>query len=44
MQWQDHISVDSATMGGEPCVKGARVPVIMIMGNLAKGCTRLNRS
>lgn len=35
--WQDRIVVDAELHHGEPCVKGTRVPVRMIVGSLADG-------
>lgn len=36
----DRITLDPAVMGGEPCVRGLRVTVGMILGLLASGATR----
>lgn len=33
------ITVDPAVMGGKPCVRGMRVTVGMILGNLGGGAT-----
>jgi uncharacterized protein (DUF433 family) len=33
----DRISVDPAVCGGEPCVKGTRVPVHVVLSHLAAG-------
>lgn len=33
----DRISVDPAVCGGEPCVKGTRVPVNVVLSHLAAG-------
>ncbi len=38
-QWIDHVVVDDAVHHGEPCIKGTRVPVRMIIGSLADGMT-----
>jgi len=36
----DRITVDSAVMGGKPCIRGMRVTVGMIVGMLASGKSR----
>ncbi len=36
----DRISVDPAQMGGLPCIRGLRVTVAMILGQLAAGQSR----
>ena len=33
----DRISVDPAVCGGEPCVRGTRVPVHVVLSHLAAG-------
>ena len=35
----DRITVDPAVMGGKPCIRGMRVTVGMILGQLAAGQT-----
>ena len=35
--WRDRISVDPAIHHGEPCIKGTRVPVSVIVGSIAEG-------
>ena len=37
--WMDHIVIDPALHHGEPCIKGTRVPVSMIVGSIADGDT-----
>ncbi len=37
--WQDRITVDPDIHHGDPCIKGTRVPVSMIVGSLADGMT-----
>jgi uncharacterized protein (DUF433 family) len=37
IDWHKHISVDSEIHHGEPCIKGTRVPVSMIVGSVADG-------
>ena len=39
MQWRDHIWVDPDRMHGTPCLRGTRVPVYVILDNLAAGET-----
>ncbi len=36
----DRISVDPAQMGGLPCIRGLRVTVAMILGQMAAGQSR----
>lgn len=35
--WMGRISVDPRVQGGEPCVKGTRVPVSVVVGSIADG-------
>ena len=35
----DRITFDSATMGGRACIRGMRIPVSVIVGQLAHGAT-----
>ncbi len=37
IDWREHIIVDSDIHHGEPCIKGTRVPVSMIVGSVADG-------
>ena len=37
MNWQDYISVDPAICHGRACIKGTRVMVSVILGNVAAG-------
>lgn len=39
MRWRDHIWVDPDRMHGTPCLRGTRVPVYVILDNLAGGET-----
>jgi uncharacterized protein (DUF433 family) len=39
MNWRDKIIIDPAIHHGEPCIKGTRVPVSVIVGSLANGDT-----
>jgi len=38
-RWQDRIMADPEIHHGDPCIKGTRVPVAMIVGSLADGMT-----
>lgn len=38
-QWMERIVVDPKRHGGEPCVKGTRIPVSVIVGSIADGDT-----
>jgi uncharacterized protein (DUF433 family) len=35
--WMARISIDSAVHHGEPCIKGTRIPVSLIVGSIADG-------
>ena len=35
--WQSRINIDPQILGGKPVIKGTRVPVEVIVGNLAGG-------
>ena len=37
MNWQDYIRVDPAICHGKACIKGTRIPVAVILDNLAAG-------
>jgi uncharacterized protein (DUF433 family) len=39
MNWRDRIAIDPAIHHGEPCIKGTRVPVSVIVGSIADGDT-----
>jgi len=39
MNWRQYISVDSEVMHGATCVTGTRIPVSVILDNLAAGET-----
>lgn len=41
MAWQDRIVIAPDLHHGEPCIKGTRIPVAVIMGSLADGLTPL---
>lgn len=38
-EWRDRIVVDPAFHHGDPCIKGTRVPVSVIVGSIADGDT-----
>lgn len=37
MDWRPHLSTDPNIMGGALCVKGTRIPVTVVLDNLAEG-------
>lgn len=37
MRWQDHITTDPAVCNGRACIKGTRIPVSVVLDNLAAG-------
>ena len=39
IRWQTYITIDPEIHHGEPCVKGTRVPVTVIVGSIADGMT-----
>jgi uncharacterized protein (DUF433 family) len=36
-RWQDRIVIESDLHHGDPCIKGTRIPVGMVVGSLADG-------
>lgn len=38
-RWQDRIAIDPEIHHGDPCIKGTRIPVAMLVGSLADGMT-----
>jgi uncharacterized protein (DUF433 family) len=38
-RWQDRITFDPEIHHGDPCIKGTRIPVAMVVGSLADGMT-----
>ncbi|HVT61815.1 MAG TPA: DUF433 domain-containing protein [Thermoanaerobaculia bacterium] len=38
-RWQQRVVVDPEVHHGEPCIRGTRIPVRMIVGSLADGLT-----
>jgi len=39
MDWRERILMDPAVYDGEPCIKGTRVPVSVVVGSVADGDT-----
>ncbi|RMD65441.1 DUF433 domain-containing protein [Candidatus Parcubacteria bacterium] len=39
IRWQEHIEVSPDLHHGDPCIKGTRIPVKIIIGSLADGMT-----
>ncbi len=39
MRWQEHITVDPKVCHGVACIRGTRVPVSVVLDNLAAGLT-----
>jgi uncharacterized protein (DUF433 family) len=37
MEWRQHISVDPAVCHGRACIEGTRIPVAVVLDNLAAG-------
>jgi len=37
MKWQDYVTVDPEICHGKACIKGTRIPVSVILDNLAEG-------
>lgn len=37
MDWREHITVDPLVCHGKACVRGTRVPVTVVLDNLAAG-------
>jgi uncharacterized protein (DUF433 family) len=37
--WRNRIVIDPAIHHGEPCIKGTRVPVSVVVGGIADGDT-----
>jgi uncharacterized protein (DUF433 family) len=38
-RWQERIVIDPEIHHGDPCIKGTRIPVTMVVGSLADGMT-----
>lgn len=39
VSWQERIVIDPDLHRGDPCIRGTRIPVAMIVGSLADGMT-----
>ncbi len=39
VKWQERVVIEPDLHHGDPCIKGTRVPVAMIVGSLADGMT-----
>lgn len=39
MDWRQHIAVDPQVMHGTTCIAGTRIPVSVVLDNLASGMT-----
>jgi uncharacterized protein (DUF433 family) len=39
MTWQDYITVNPAVAHGKACIRGTRIPVAVVLANLAEGLT-----
>jgi len=39
INWQKYVVIDPEIHHGEPCIKGTRVPVAVIVGSIADGLT-----
>ena len=39
MSWRDYISTDPNICHGQACIKGTRIPVSVVLDNLAAGLT-----
>jgi uncharacterized protein (DUF433 family) len=37
--WLDRITIDTKVMGGQPCIRGLRIPVSLIVRLIASGKT-----
>ena len=42
MSWRDRIASDPAVMGGQVCIKGTRIPVSVVLDNLAAGLSEVD--
>jgi len=38
-EWMDRVVVEPKLHGGEPCIRGTRIPVSVIVGSIADGDT-----
>lgn len=39
INWKNFVAIDPEIHHGEPCIKGTRVPVAMLVGSIADGMT-----
>lgn len=39
LRWQDRVVIAADLHHGDPCIKGTRIPMAMIVGSLADGMT-----
>jgi uncharacterized protein (DUF433 family) len=39
-RWQEHLGSDPVICGGDLCARGTRIPVTVILDNLAEGSSR----
>lgn len=37
MDWREHITVNPAVLHGKACIQGTRIPVAVVLANLADG-------
>ena len=37
--WMDRIQIDSTVHHGEPCIRGTRIPISVLVGSIADGDT-----
>ena len=37
INWEEHVVVDAAVCGGQPCVKGTRISIAVLLDGLAEG-------
>ncbi len=37
MDWREHIAVNPAVLHGKACIRGTRIPVAVVLANLADG-------
>jgi len=39
VRWQEHIVIAPDIHHGDPCIKGTRIPIAIVLGSLADGMT-----
>jgi len=39
INWKNFVTIDLEIHHGEPCIKGTRIPVAMLVGSIADGLT-----